>query len=741
MSSAAHELEVPSSENALSAMQLLQFWRKVEAGPSVLPSRRPLPGKPIAAFNAPFWPTLALQTSQPRSAHNVIWSADHERYGSKGFPPNFERPFKRALFLLINTPMTDLLHRRRKTRKSAPDALSPGSIHGIARVWKAFAWYLHERGIDTLAACGDEDGHSDVLECYARFLNARVRHGEIGEHQRRTVQKCLTQLWACSHLLPPDDRLPRPLWADEDFSQRPLTRDENATAVIGPATMAPLWVMAYAFVKDFADDILAARTEKARMMAGIEEDPSPVSRQRARAILERSYPLGAAVHATNTLGRVAIASSYIAAINGGVSPGQISQLLSGGGGGTGGRVRGLMRARSLHLDVSLPQPIDVEVTGQLADQPWVDYMDFRKVDDYVAALQGAALVVLAYLTGMRPHEMLRLTSGCAGSIQAPDGTLIPVINGAITKGVTAQGRQSITGREHIWPAHAPATLAIDVLTRLHGDGLLFRNQAGVLMSTNQATEVIARFVTLANSISSALGLNASHHIPPDGAITMRRFRRTISWHIVNQPNGHLTSALKNGHLDPRTSMLYSGTKHSGLDKSIDKETSRAVAQTLDQLKEAVREGSGISGPSAENAVSAIKTAPVFGAQMLTKAQENLIKRNPQWQIFDNPRWYALCRFDREKSLCHNEKMRQRVNYPDTTNCQSSCRNLVYTDESIATMEEAIAAMKENLPNLPEPLQMLVTEQISTLTARVEAHHRTRITVELEMPSTASKSPK
>ena len=104
------------------------------------------------------------------------------------------------------------------------------------------------------------------------------------------------------------------LWADEDFSQRPLTRDENATAVIGPATMAPLWVMAYAFVKDFADDILAARTEKARMMAGIEEDPSPVSRQRARAILERSYPLGAAVHATNTLGacrhRLVIHRSY-----------------------------------------------------------------------------------------------------------------------------------------------------------------------------------------------------------------------------------------------------------------------------------------------------------------------------------------------------------------------------------------------------------------------------------------------
>ena len=67
------------------------------------------------------------------------------------------------------------------------------------------------------------------------------------------------------------------------------------------------------------------------------------------------------------------------------------------------------------------------------------------------------------------------------------------------------------------------------------------------MSTNQPP-VIARFVALANSISSALGLNASHHIPPDGAITMRRFRRTISWHIVNQPNGHLTSALRTGTL-------------------------------------------------------------------------------------------------------------------------------------------------------------------------------------------------
>ena len=172
-----------------------------------------------------------------------------------------------------------------------------------------------------------------------------------------------------------------------------------------------------------------------------------------------------------------------------------------------------MRRRNLHLELHLPQPIEVQVTGRLGDQPWVDYIDFRKVDDYVEALQAAGLIVLAYLTGMRPHEILRLTSGCEGSIQAPDGTLIPVINGAITKGVTAQGRQSITGREHIWPAHAPATLAIGVLTRLHGDGLLFRNQAGVLMSTNQATEAVERFIPIANSISSALGLGASHHIP------------------------------------------------------------------------------------------------------------------------------------------------------------------------------------------------------------------------------------
>ncbi|MCB0933226.1 MAG: hypothetical protein KDB71_15175 [Mycobacterium sp.] len=741
MSSAAHELEIYSTEKGLTAKQLLAFWKKVEAGPSVLPSSRPLPGKPIAAFNAPYWPTQALQTSQPRSASNVIWSVDHERYGAKGFPPNFELPFKRALFLLINTPMTDLLHRRRKTRKAAPDALSAGSIHGIARVWKAFAWYLHGRGVNTLAACGDQNGHSELLEGYARFLNARVRRGEIGERQQRTIQKSLTQLWACSHMLPPDDRLPKPLWVDEDFSQRPISSDENATAVIGAATMAPLWVMAYAFVKDFAGDILAARAEKSRLMAGIKDEPSKAGRKRARAILESTYQPGAAVHAKNQLGRVAIASSYIAAITGGVSAGQISQLFNGGGGGTGRRVDGLMRRRNLHLELHLPQPIEVQVTGRLGDQPWVDYIDFRKVDDYVEALQAAGLIVLAYLTGMRPHEILRLTSGCEGSIQAPDGTLIPVINGAITKGVTAQGRQSITGREHIWPAHAPATLAIGVLTRLHGDGLLFRNQAGVLMSTNQATEAVERFIPIANSISSALGLGASHHIPPDGTITLRRFRRTISWYIVNQPNGHLTAALKNGHLDPRTSMLYSGTKHSGLDSSIDKETSRAVAHTLDQLKEAVRQGSGISGPSAEQAAAAIRNAPVFGAQMLTKAQENLIKRNPQWQIFDNPRWYALCRFDREKSLCHNEKMRQRVNYPDTTNCQSGCRNLVYTDQSIATMTEAIAAMKETLPNLPEPLQLLVTEQIRTLTSRVATHRRTRVSVDLEMPTTAGKRPK
>lgn len=94
--------------------------------------------------------------------------------------------------------------------------------------------------------------------------------------------------------------------------------------------------MAYAFVKDFAGDILAARAEKSRLMAGIKDEPSKAGRKRARAILESTYQPGAAVHAKNQLGRVAIASSYIAAITGGVSAGQISQLFNGEAGARGG---------------------------------------------------------------------------------------------------------------------------------------------------------------------------------------------------------------------------------------------------------------------------------------------------------------------------------------------------------------------------------------------------------------------
>ena len=38
MSSAAHELEIYSTEPGLTAKQLLAFWKKGQAGPSVLPS-------------------------------------------------------------------------------------------------------------------------------------------------------------------------------------------------------------------------------------------------------------------------------------------------------------------------------------------------------------------------------------------------------------------------------------------------------------------------------------------------------------------------------------------------------------------------------------------------------------------------------------------------------------------------------------------------------------------------------
>ena len=74
------------------------------------------------------------------------------------------------------------------------------------------------------------------------------------------------------------------------------------------------------------------------------------------------------------------------------------------------------------------------VTGQIAGKPWRAALDYGEAPALMRHLGTAAFIVCAYLTGMRPGEILGLRTGCSPDpVPGPDGQ---------------PGRHLIRGREY-----------------------------------------------------------------------------------------------------------------------------------------------------------------------------------------------------------------------------------------------------------------------------------------------------
>ena len=113
-------------------------------------------------------------------------------------------------------------------------------------------------------------------------------------------------------------------------------------------------------------------------------------------------------------GRPRLATAYIGGITG-ASRGQVD------------RFNDRARAGGRAAQRPGPCPLGIPVTGRIAGKPWRAALDFNEAPVLMRHLGTAAFIVCAYLTGMRPGEILALRTGCCPDpAQArtgrPDGT-------------------------------------------------------------------------------------------------------------------------------------------------------------------------------------------------------------------------------------------------------------------------------------------------------------------------------
>jgi integrase len=669
----------------------------------------------LSCYGAVKWNLSPLLSDAHASAVVVSW----DRY----LDPGLCASMRRAGWCLINLPTPEELLERKATSRVLWH--SPGTIYNYLTLLRDFANWLTGKGIRALAEVSAED-----LEDYAAHARAR------GYDTATKILYAISLLWGYSPHLPTSDRIPMPPWevADlEDFLPEPRIR--NPTPPIHPAVMSPLLIWALRFVEDFSADIIAAWQERCRLDAQIPEHSSWDAVLRVRAFLNQCATDGRPLPGTIDRGRLTCAIHYLAGLLK-VSTNQLG---------------GLIGYRRGQYPLSDHTPLDTEVTGRLHGQLWTPFIDYYQAAFLVRQLSTASMIIIGYLSGMRPGEVLGLKAGCCPEPEN-DGksTVRYQIYGNVRKGVRdEQGRRIPDGkpRDLPWTVIMPVVRAIRALERIvDGDDLFPANtpwsnptanpatlRTGHLLTSGAAGHRIRSFIAFANQLADRHKLDFEK-IPgdPDGNVSLKRFRNTVAWHIARLPGGRIALATQYGHL--RASPVtdgYSGRARHGLRRILDIETARAIADYLDQLAERIQRGEGVSGPAARRMIRAVRDARVrFEGKFLSDRMANALLDEPQFHVYDNPEAFLTCNYDPAKALCHIERIGRgpRSQPPAIDRCDPACANIARTDTHITQLHQEITRLHGEIadPLTPTPLRERIKQRIAALHAIVDRHQRTRI---------------
>ncbi|MFF7019915.1 integrase [Streptomyces klenkii] len=663
---------------------------------------------PVIRYGDDSWPMAPLIENPSATRGTVHWHT---------FPETLRAEFRLIGWAVINGELPASFCRDRGTAwrsRTSPQMLGMTIWH-----WSKFAWWLDQRGLTSLVSCD-----SEVLEEYG----GQVRDSGLA---RNTVNKhliALTRLWAFDGLIGCPLGIGRPPWDrdgyDDYLPPESSHGGENVTEEIAAETMGPLLVWAIRMVEDFAGDILTAMAERDRILEAANSNVgTSAGREALDAFLASGKPLPTFLHA----GDRRVCSQYLAGTLG-ASLGQ-----------TYHRVRRPGWREAL-VERPGPCPLTSPVVGEIGNRPWREVIDFNEVLRLFRHLGTAYFIVIAYLTGMRPGELMALRTGCCPDPEPNGDGSIPqhVISGRVFKTARDEHGNHLSAgveREAPWVAIAPVVHAVRVLERMVPEGkLLFDSVTHDATSRpNQRAlgiwtmaDRVEDFVTWANQEAASHG-RPHEAIPPDpqGRIGTERFRRTLAWHIARRPGGLVALAIQYGHLRTSVSGGYAARSRDGIHHLLDVETARATIDTITDLHEDLEDGVGISGPAARRAIHASATAPQFQGTVITTRTARRILGNSDLAVYDNPNTLLMCVYNRDRALCHRDGVKET---PSLDRCVSSCGNIARTDHHADQLRQRATALETRARRLPGPLGERLRGNAARLREIADEHDQTRITL-------------
>lgn len=704
---------------------------------AVLPAELVRPGVAdtvLPRFGDDSWQLSYLSPKNTAGSSALNWSQ---------IPARFRDTIKRLTWALINMPTPDVILTR--PGSTTRPRLSPSSIRHTVKAWKQFVLWLETRQITRLA-----DVDAALLADYAVHQRDNGRDRNYASRQLLA----LTRIWAYSPHLLPADRIPMPPWdeygADDYLTAPQNTKGRNRRIPIHPATMSPLLVWALRFVTDLSSDILAASDERTRLLARSPSEPRAEDSQILTAYFDRLRAAGHSIPGTgkprhsnqhrkehdHDSDRLSVDIRYIAGILAVHTP-AARRFVSNH-----------LRRKWPDLAVAARAELDITLTGRINDRPWVQGISLSDVPTLLLHLNTACLIVIAYLSGMRPEEVLHLQHSCCTPVEDCDNDIVRYrITGRHFKGVTDEdGNTRPDGevREHPWTVIAPVAAAIVVLEQLTEEGgLLFpavvdgvhhAGEPGAWrgdgLTPDTASHRIQRFIAFVNRLVEQHGRD-HELIPADpaGGIVMSRFRQTIGWFINRLPGGRVALGIQYGHLELTMSEAYGSRAGTNLLEVLDLERARTLADTLADAADRLNAGEHVSGPAAERyKASAAEFQHSYQGKHLSIRQHRALLNNRRLRVFDHDDALVACNHNPLTALCDpNRGKLSSAATPSFDRCNSACANVARTDTHIARARHEIASLQDEIDSglNPHPIQQRQQQRQQALLRIIDQHERSK----------------
>ncbi len=176
--------------------------------------------------------------------------------------------------------------------------------------------------------------------------------------------------------------------------------------------------------------------------------------------------------------------------------------------------------------------------------PWTLPLDRLEATGLAGIVRTAAIITLAAVSGMRSSELMELRVGCCRPPESHGPGLVRYrLAGTIIKG------QPLGGLADEWVVIEPAYQAARLLEQLHGNP-----EDGVPLLGRFAFDV--RYAWFRNWVNSPAGQRHGLAPIPDGPVTLRALRRTLSLELAYRPGGLLAAKLHLKHIAVATTEGY-----------------------------------------------------------------------------------------------------------------------------------------------------------------------------------------